>query len=358
MIHEDDAATLFEGIKLSPGLAGSVVGPHGVVHAFSTGDADIARGVAASTKMVCPWFSMTKIVIATAAMRLVDRGELDLDAPIAPLIPQFERLRPEKFVSSISARHLLSHSAGLANPIPIRWIHPADAPPLDQSLLTDRLLSKHRKLRFAPGTRSSYSNLSTLSLGVALSTIAGTPLTEVVQREVLTPVRMGDSGFSYSDAMLAAATVGYHPRRSPMRFLLPRWVIGESAGQWTALKPFLLDGHAYGGLVGSLADAARFLQMHVADGELDGARILSADTVRLMQQIRWRGRRVDLGLGWFRPTKQAEGQPAFVEHLGGGAGFHNVIRLYPTLGLGVAVMGNATKYDVDAVVARAIAKVV
>src|SRR5688572_16228779 len=84
MADDDDAATSFDGITLPPGLAGSVVGPHGVVLEFSVGDADIARGVAASTKMVCPWFSMSKIVIATAAMRLVDQGLLDLDAPIAP----------------------------------------------------------------------------------------------------------------------------------------------------------------------------------------------------------------------------------------------------------------------------------
>ncbi len=45
---------------------------------------------------------------------------------------------------------------------------------------------------------------------------------------------------------------------------------------------------------------------------------------------------------------------AFVEHLGGGAGFFNVIRIYPTRGVGLAVMGNATKYDIDAVAALAL----
>jgi len=44
-----------------------------------------------------------------------------------------------------------------------------------------------------------------------------------------------------------------------------------------------------------------------------------------------------------------------VEHLGGGAGFFDVIRLYPTAGVGAAVMGNATKYDIDAVARLALA---
>ena len=134
-----------------------------------------------------------------------------------------------------------------------------------------------------------------------------------------------------------------------MRFLLPRWVIGEPSGRWVSLRPFLLDGQAYGGLVGSLEDAARFLLMHVRDGELDGARILQPETARRMREIVVPGRRFDLGLGWFRRANRRTDDPSFVEHLGGGAGFFNVIRTYPTRGVGIAVMGNATKYEIDAV---------
>ena len=60
---------------------------------LGAGQADLARGMPASPQMVRPWFSMTKIVTATAAMRLAERGALDLDEPIGPHIPQFGRLR-------------------------------------------------------------------------------------------------------------------------------------------------------------------------------------------------------------------------------------------------------------------------
>ena len=139
-----------------------------------------------------------------------------------------------------------------------------------------------------------------------------------------------------------------------MRLLLPRWVIAEPTGSWMSLKRFLLDGQAYGGLVGSLEDAARFLEMHLRDGEFNGVRILHPETARRMREIVVRGRRVDLGLGWFRPANRRADDPPFVEHLGGGAGFFNVIRLYPTRGVGIAVMGNATKYDIDRVAALAL----
>jgi CubicO group peptidase (beta-lactamase class C family) len=332
-----------------PGIAVAVVASDDTRVAAAAGEADLANGVAASPQMVCPWFSMTKIVTATAAMRLVEQGTLDLDAPIAPYIIPFARLRPEAYARQITARHLLTHSAGLANPIPVRWIHPTDAQTVDQDAFLDRLLTKHGKLRFEPGTKSSYSNLSTLSLGVAMANLTGTSFPEIVESQVLQPLAMRNTGFSYSDEMSTRAATGYHPRRSPMRFLLPRWVIGEPAGRWVSLKRFLLDGQAYGGLVGSLEDAARFLEMHIRDGKLGDTRILEPGTARRMREIVAPGRRFDLGLGWFRPANHRADDPPFVEHLGGGAGFFNVIRTYPTRKVGIAVMGNATKYDIDAV---------
>ena len=68
-----------------------------------------------------------------------------------------------------------------------------------------------------------------------------------------------------------------------------------------------------------------------------------------MRRITTSGGGNDFGLGWFVPTNQRQADPHFVEHLGGGAGFFNVIRIYPSLGLGAVVMGNATGYNLDAV---------
>jgi CubicO group peptidase (beta-lactamase class C family) len=163
---------------------------------------------------------------------------------------------------------------------------------------------------------------------------------------------MSSTGFSYGPGRPAAT--GYHPRRSPMRLLLPRWVRGPSSGRWTGLRPFLVDGAAYGGLVGTAADAARFLRAHLRDGELDGTRLISAESAAEMRHTSARGRRRDLGLGWFRPAEARAADPEFVEHLGGGAGFFNVMRAYPSEKVGVVVMGNATKYDVDAVAGLAL----
>jgi CubicO group peptidase (beta-lactamase class C family) len=332
-----------------PGIAAAIVRPSRDETAVAVGYADLSREVAATPHMVCPWFSMTKIISATAAMRLVDEGALDLEEPLIRHVPQLGRLRPRAQGEQINAWHLLTHSAGLANPIPIRWIHPPDAPPIDQGSFLDGLLAKHDRLRFETGTKSSYSNLSTLALGVAISNLTGMAFPDLVRRELLDPLEMTATDFSYSSEMAARGATGYHPRRSPMRYLLPRWVVGRRTGRWIGLKRFLLDGQAYGGLVGSLEDAARFLRLHLCDGAVDGRQVLKPETARRMREIVVPGRRYDLGLGWFRPARDRSADPAFVEHLGGGAGFFNVIRIYPERAVGIAVMGNATTYDIDAV---------
>ena len=329
-----------------PGVALLVVGPEGVRGSSAVGLADLIAGTPMGTDLAMPWFSMTKLATATTVMRLVERGALELDAPVAPLVPAMRSLRPADWAARITIRHLLQHAGGLANPIPVKWIHAVDQPGPDPDAFLTGLLSKHAKLRFEPGRRSSYSNLGILIVGSAIAQTAGRRYEEVARDEVLGPIGMSSTGYTFTD--LPSAT-GYHPKRSPMRLFLPRWVEGPTSGRWMGLRRFLLDGAAYGGLVGTPEDAARFLRMHLRDGELDGTRLISSETAAEMRRIDKPGRRFDLGLGWFVPENQREADPPFVEHLGGGAGFFNVMRIYPSLGIGAVVMGNSTKYDIDAV---------
>jgi CubicO group peptidase (beta-lactamase class C family) len=122
--------------------------------------------------------------------------------------------------------------------------------------------------------------------------------------------------------------------------------VGERHGDQIALRPFRVAGAGYGGLIGTAGDAARLLRLHLADGEIDGHRVLAPETARSMRQIRTPGAPFDLGLGWFRPAADRDATPPFVEHWGTGGGFWNAMRLYPDLGLGIVVMANTTRpYD-------------
>jgi CubicO group peptidase (beta-lactamase class C family) len=337
----------------APGLSIAVVKKDRVVWMRGFGLADIATSTPATPETSYLWFSMTKIATATAVMRLAEDGRLDLDAPAD------EYYRGFKIVSQptpISVRHLLNHSSGLANPIPIRWVYAASGPVPDRRAFVEHLLGKYPKLKSVPGERASYSNLGFLVLGEVISEVSGMPYEDYVREKILVPLGMNQTGFSYQLAGGEAAT-GYHPSRPALipifRAVLPKGVVGRRQGRYVAFEPFYVKGAAYGGLIGDVAGAARLILLHLNNGQVGETRLLSAASVAEMQRITPRGGKRDFGLGWFRSSEANQQRPAFVEHLGGGAGFWNVMRLYAEEALGVVVMGNSTGYDHESILNEA-----
>ena len=178
------------------------------------------------------------------------------------------------------------------------------------------------------------------------------PFEAYVEQSVLRPVGMDHTGFTYQAAADRATGYVKAPRIADpaLRRLLPHGVVGNRHGPYLALNPFYVDGPAYGGLVGDVMDAGRFLRMHLGDGEIDGHRVLDPRTARSMRSITHPGKPFNHGTGWFRRPTKSPG--SWVEHYGTGAGFWNLMRLYPDRGLGVVIMTNSTtSYDFEPVLA-------
>jgi CubicO group peptidase (beta-lactamase class C family) len=125
------------------------------------------------------------------------------------------------------------------------------------------------------------------------------------------------------------------------RLMLPRGIVGPNVGRFVSFSRFIVDGPPYGGLIGTAEDAGRFLALHVGGG----GSILSPESVAAMQTITATGPRLEVGLGWFRYRSAPTDGPYFLEHLGGGGAFFNMMRISPGERLGVVVMGNASSYD-------------
>ncbi len=342
-------AFLEEKVRRStvPGVSVAVVKSGRVVWKRGFGLADLATSTPTTSSTIYLWFSMTKIATATVVLRLAEGGNLDLDVPVD------EYFRGFKVVSQpvpVTVRHLLNHSSGLANPVPLRWVRPAGSPAPDQRIFVNHLLVKHRKLKFAPGEHASYSNLGYLVLGEVVSEVAGMRYEEYVRDYLLLPLGMNRTGFVYPVAPARGGAATAYQRLWPplaplLRAALPRGVVGPRQGRYVAFNPFYVNGAAYGGLVGGVDEAARLVLLHLNGGKVGETRLLSEESVAEMRRITPRGGKRDFGLGWFRSRRAALQHPAFVEHLGGGAGFWNVMRLYPEESLGVVMMGNATSYD-------------
>ena len=327
-----------------PGMSFAVASPDGILYAGAVGYADLAERRSSRVEDQYLWFSMTKIATATAAVRLHAEGQLDLDAPIGTYLPGY---RPPVRHGHPTTRQLLTHTAGLANPLPIRWVRPEEQP-VDPALL-QRILAKHGSPKRAVGGRASYSNIGYLLAGEVIEAVTGRSVQDAVTESVLAPLGMDNTGYTYeADAPRSTGYVRTHAAVVPaLRWVLPDGIIGPRTKGHTALRSFLVSGAAYGGLVGTVTDAAMLAAAHVA-GHTDAHPVLSHDDLETMRTISADGKPFDHGIGWFRKPADAHRTPSFVEHYGTGAGFWNAMRIYPVSRLAMVAMTNTThKWDFD-----------
>jgi len=334
-----------------PGMSFAVAGPQGV-HADALGHADVAQRRPAAVDDQYPWFSMSKIATATAAVRLHADGILDLDAPIGTYLPGYQ---PHAQHGHPTTRNLLTHTAGLGNPLPIRWVRAEDRP--EDPTLVDRIIARHGTPRSSVGSRARYSNIGYLLAGRVMEAVTGRPVQVCVSEFVLAPLAMQATGYAYRSDL--PRSVGYvripRPAVPALRWLLPAGIVGPRVDHLTSLRPFLVSGAAYGGLVGTVTDAVTLAAAHAAGASTADAvdPVLPATDLEAMHTITEPGKPFDHGIGWFRKPRDAQRSPAFVEHYGTGGGFWNAMRIYPDSQLAMVAMTNTTSaWDFDRLFTR------
>jgi CubicO group peptidase (beta-lactamase class C family) len=248
-------------------------------------------------------------------------------------------------VPAITLRHLLSHRSGLKDTLKALLavtFRGEAAPTSAEALGRFRLVAARR-----PGERVEYRNVNYALLGEVVSRTSGLEYRDYVARHLLTPLGLR-AAFSLTDEMRRNAATGYirwwDPMRLALRVLLPdvaRQLYAGRVGDLMELREFTLDTAAIGGLVGSVTEFTRFLQMQLSEG----AGVLTPASTRLMQTMVAEGAagiesRVGVGLGW---KMGRVGGRTFLNHEGGGAGFTSELRLYPEAGIGVALAMNTMR---------------
>ena len=322
----------------------AVASPDRLLYADAVGYADLLAGRPSTVDDQYPWFSMTKIATATTAMRMHAEGILDVDAPIGTYLPNY---RGHARHGQPTTRELLTHTAGLGNPLPVRWVRPPDQPE-DPALLAG-IITKHGTPRRAVPAMASYTNIGYLLAGEVIASAGGSTVEACVRDRVLDPLGMAETGYDYRPN--APAAVGYV--RAPrtvvplLRALLPSGIVGARVQGHNALHPFLVSGAAYGGLIGTVTDAARLAAAHAAD-TTDLHPVLTHTDLDAMRTITEPGKPFDHGIGWFRKRTDATRTPTFVEHYGTGVGYWNAMRIYPQQRLAFVAMTNTTHaWDFD-----------
>jgi CubicO group peptidase (beta-lactamase class C family) len=234
---------------------------------YAGGLADRGLGVPVAESTRFAVASVTKMVTATTALRLVERGALRLDQPVLEVLPPEHRTAA--LTSAHTLHHLLSHTSGLPNyhdDEDRTWnsfVSCWDRVPCQRARGPADLLPLFRDLpaHAPPGERYSYADANFILVGLLIEAVTGRPYGAAATEEVLRPAGMADSGFDQRDADPPRLATGYlHEPDTP--FASWRFnVFSVPSG-----------GMPDGGLITTTADLARLMDALV------GGRLLAADT--------------------------------------------------------------------------------
>jgi CubicO group peptidase (beta-lactamase class C family) len=302
-----------------PGYLVAVARGGRVAHLTAHGRRDLAAGLPVEADTLWRIYSMTKPVTAVAVLQLVEEGRLSLDDPLARHLPAFAEprvyeggsgagLRTRPAAGPILIRHLLTHTAGLT--FGFYHKHPVDALYRESGLeysvppgadLTETVeVYARMPLQFDPGTQWNYSVASHV-LGRVVEVVSGQPLDAFLAERILRPLGMTDTGFHIEPHQAGRLAELYRET--------DEGGIEPVAGLPVHGRPRFLSGS--GGLVSSAQDFHRFMEMVRRGGELDGIRLLSADSVALMTRNQLPG----------GATIRDFGSPVHQEPGNGGLGF-------------------------------------
>lgn len=277
--------------------------------------------------------SCSKLVATVAALQLVDRGLLELDAPITRYLPSFSMLSPQ--YTAVTARMLLNHQSGFPGSdysngfttLPFRGY----ADQVLQTLACTRL--KH-----VPGEMSVYCNDGFTLVELVVRAVTGMAYHNYVQRNILDSLGMARS--RYAVQLFAQGT--FAPGRSP-------------AGQ---LFLECINAHASGGLFTTPSEMSHFAQIFLNNGRVNGVTVLSEASVKAMSTLQavnepLRPVPVDwgFGLGWDDVRQGAfavSGIRAWRKN-GGTMVYGSDFYVLPDHGLAVLITGTSTEYKPDAI---------
>jgi CubicO group peptidase (beta-lactamase class C family) len=314
---ERTAAPFREAVERNQ-IAGAVllVARHGkIAQLEAIGMQDVEEGVAMSPASIFRIASMTKPITSTAVMMLADQGRLDILDPVSKYLPEFKFMKvaaPPKAKDAkdsatakgagydtvsayrpITVRDLLMHTSGLcyrftSRPTIGKLYAQAGIcdglTPSDHSLAENVRRLAALPLLHQPGTAWEYG-LNTDVLGRLVEVVSGQSLDAFLAERIFKPLRMEDTHFVLPESKRTRLAALYEPGPAGKNVPADEGPTKKGELVYSASLPYRgTDGYNSGGagLVSTAVDYARFLQMFLNRGELDGARLLRPQTVASM----------------------------------------------------------------------------
>ncbi len=314
--------------KEIPGLSIALVDGQATVWARGFGYADPVDSVPATAGTVYRVGSVSKLFTDIGIMQLVERGELDLDAPITQYLPEFTPENP--YGTPITLRQLMSHHSGLVREPPLGHYFDPTEPSLVQTVAS----LNETRLVYEPETRGKYSNAAIATVGYVLEKTQGEPFATYLGRSVLEPLGMRQSSFEPDPEIVADLARAYMWTYDGRVFEAPTFQLGMAPA---------------GSMYSTVEDLARFMRTLLRGGALSDGYILQSQTLAEMWQPQYgaAGQTVGPGIGFV--ISDFDGRRA-VGHGGAIYGFATQLTMLPDEGLGAVVV--ATKDAANSVVAE------
>lgn len=302
--------------KQLPAISIALVDDQQIVWAQGFGYADPEAKVAATASTIYRVGSVSKLFTDIGIMQLVERGELQLDAPITDYLPDFHPKNP--FGKPITLRELMSHRAGLVREPPVGHYFDPSEPTLAATVKSLNATS----LVYEPGTHTKYSNAGITVAGYVLERLKGEPYAKYLKQAVLDPMGLENSAFEPSPQLardLAKAFMWTYDGRT---FAAPTFQLGIGPA---------------GCLYTNVTDLGRFLSILLARGRGPNGQVLKPETLEQMWQPQFAkpGETAGFGIG-FRLSK-FEGH-RLVGHGGAIYGFATELAALPDEKLGVVAV--------------------
>jgi CubicO group peptidase (beta-lactamase class C family) len=287
------------------------------------GYADLEEGRKMTGDTYCRVQSISKSVTAWGVMKLVEQGRVDLDSPYRQYVTDWTFPGSPYAVEEITVKQLLSLSAGMPLGSVTQRYSPSEQVPSIRDVLSEEAVAFQE-----PGASFYYSNVSINLLELLIEEVSGRDFADYMQEEVLTPLGMDHSSFTWSKDFEPPVPNGYDLNNNPV-------------------PVYVYAGKASGGLFASAEDIARFVSAGMTGSYQKSHGVLKPETIEMLYLPR-----VEMtgfyalafdyyGLGHLIEILP-DGATA-VSHGGQGAGIMTHFHSVPEDGKGIVILTNSQR---------------
>jgi CubicO group peptidase (beta-lactamase class C family) len=306
-----------------PGLSLALIQDGELAWSGAYGYADLGGQREMTVDAVCRAESISKSVTAWGVMRLVEGGQVELDAPVESYLTEWQLPETEFDDGDLTVRLLLSNQAGM----PPGTIGEEYPPGAGRPSLSENLTQEARLIQ-DPGTGFVYSNPGFNLLELMVEDVTGQDFSAYMKSEVLRPLGMNGASFSWREEYQAFLPAGYEMDGTPV----PAYIYPASAS---------------GGLFADVEDLARFVSAEMEGEYAPEQSVLNPESIRTLQEPQ-----VKIP-GLFSFVAEAYGFGHFIEtlpdgrkavwHGGQGHGWMTHFHAIPSSGDGIVILTNSQR---------------